>query len=89
MPTTITLIAKTHRTACLDGCGEADASAYDGALGDYLEDLTDELAEEGIKLEINLHDVAAVSYRVEADDEAEESRGHEVFQGLPSFWDRF
>ncbi|NDY89708.1 hypothetical protein [Ideonella livida] len=88
MTATITLIAKTHRHACLAGMTGHDARAYDDRIGEYVEYLRDELAKDGITLEVNEQDIAmVVSYRVEADDYEAEQAAHEAYQSVRGFWD--
>lgn len=87
---TITIIAKTHRDACLAGLGEADGAAYDETFPAYVDRLTAAAGRAGFALQVNAYDLCPYSYSVDAADPADEQAAHDFMQSpAADFWEQF
>lgn len=90
MNATITVVAKTHRAACLGGLTDADAAAYDAAFPAYIERLAFIAARDGFALQVNACDLRSASYSVDAADPADEQAAHDFMQSPSAdFWAQF
>lgn len=87
----IIINAVTHRTACLDALGEADAVAYDGAITGYFAKVAEQAAAEGFDFEVDQQGQGPASYRVTDErDEADLNAAHDFMQhSVNGFWEAF
>jgi hypothetical protein len=87
---TIIINAITHRAACLDALGEADAKAYYEAISAYFAKLGEQAKADGFGFEVDDQGQGAASYRVTDErDENDYNAAHEFMQSAQSFWEAY
>lgn len=87
----IIINAVTHRSACLDSLGEADAIAYDGAIDAYFAKLGEQAKAAGFEFEVDEHGQGPASYRVTDErDQADYEAAHNFMQyEISDFWSAY
>lgn len=86
----IIINAITHRAACLDSLGEADAKAYDEAIDAYFAKLGEQAKADGFGFEVDDQGQGAASYRVtDETSEADYNTAHDFMQSAQDFWSAY